>query len=190
MMNLRCFLCAFIVCMSMAALCSCEHRILTDPIDVHYVRVYLDEEIKNVNCGFYNESYEHPEFTRPMNMLACLADVQTGEIMHEGILRNQGTDERGNYIDGYIGAPLGEYNLLIYQLGSPLTLIKNTDDYFNIQAYTYVVSDRVLGYLEQTSKVIESGRIVQEPEHILVARCKDIHVKQSWSIDTDRKSVV
>lgn len=184
MMNLRHFLCAFFVCICSAALSSCEHRILTDPTDVHYVRVYLDEEIKNVSYGFYNESYEHPEFARPLNMLVCLADARTGEILHEGILRNQGSDVRGNYIDGHIGAPLGEYNLLIYQLGSPHTLIKNTDDYFKIQAYTTTVSDRVLGYLEQTSKVVDSERIMQEPEHILVARSKGVHISQAGKIDT------
>ena len=184
MMNLRHFLYAFVVCICIAALSSCEHRILTDPTDVHYVRVYLDEEIKNVNCGFYNESYEHPEFTRPLTMLACLADSQTGEVMSEGILKNQGSDARGNYIDGYIGAPSGEYNLVVYQLGSPLTLIKYTDDYFSMQAYTSTVSERVLGYLSQTSKVLGDEIIMQEPEHILVARCKDIQINQPEKIDT------
>ena len=186
MMKLRNFLYAFMVCICSAALSSCEHRILTDPTDVHYVRVYLDEVIKNVNCGFYNESYEHPEFTRPLTMLACLADSQTGEVMSEGVLKNQGSDLRGNYIDGYVGAPSGKYNLVIYQLGSPLTLIKHTDDYFSMQAYTSPVSDRVLGYLSQTSKVLGDGRIMQEPEHILVTRHDGIRLKHSVKVDTLR----
>lgn len=186
MMRLRHFLYVFMVGICSAVLSSCEHRILTDPTDVHYVRVYLDEVIKNVNCGFYNESYEHPEFTRPMAMLACLADSQTGEVISEGVLRNQRSDARGNYIDGYVGAPSGDYNLLIYQLGSPHTLIKYTDDYYGMQAYTATVSERVLGYLSQTSKVLGSERIMQEPEHILVARCNDIHVNHSEKVDTLR----
>ena len=184
MMNPRHFLYACVVGICFVTLTSCEHRVLSDPTKVHYVRVYLEEDIKNVNCGFYNETYEHPEFTRPLTMLACLADPQTGEVLSEGILNNQGSDARGNYIHGYVGAPSGEYNLVIYQLGSPLTLIKYADDYYNMQAYTSSVSDRVLGYLEQTSKVIGDDPIVQEPDHILVARCDDVHISQSVKVDT------
>lgn len=184
MMKLRHFLCACMVCMCLAALSSCEHRILMDPTDVHYVRVYLDEEIKNVNCGFYNESYEHPEFTRPLTMFACLADSQTGEVVSESVLKNQGSDTRGNYIEGYIAAPSGEYSLLMYQLGSPLTLIKHTGDYSSMYAYTSPVSDRILASLSQTSKVLGSERIMQEPEHILVSRCNGVHLNHIAKVDT------
>jgi hypothetical protein len=146
--------------------------------------VYIDEDIKNVTYGFYNESYEHPEFDRPLTMLACLADSQTGEVISEDILKNQGSDAKGYYIDGYVGAPSGKYNLIIYQLGSPRTLIRYTDDYFSMQAYTNPVSDRVMGYLSQTSKVLGEEGIMQEPEHIMVARCKDIRINHSEKVDT------
>lgn len=186
MMNIRHFLYTLIACLGAAVLSSCEHRILTDPTDVHYVRVYLDEDIRNVTYGFYNESYDHPEFTRPLNMMACLADSQSGEIISEGILKYQGSDERGNYIHGYIAAPLGEYNLLVYQLGSPHTLVKQTGNYFSMHAYTSTVGERVLGYLAQTSKVIDSEKIMQEPDHILVTRYDGIRLKHSVKVDTLR----
>jgi hypothetical protein len=48
-----------------------------------------------------------------------------------------------------------------------------------MQAYTNPVSDRVMGYLSQTSKVLGEEGIMQEPEHILVARCKDIRINHS-----------
>ena len=184
MIDLRHFLYTLMACICCIALSSCEHRILTDPTNVHYVRVYLDEEIKNVNCGFYNESYEHPEFTRPLTMLACLADSQTGEIISEGVLKHQGSDTRGNYIEGYVGAPSGEYNLIIHQLGSPLTLIKNADNYFSMQAYTPNVSERVLGYLSETSKSLGTDKIMQEPDHLLVSRCSDIKIEHADKVDT------
>lgn len=184
MMNLRHFLYTLIVCLGSTALSSCEHRILTDPTDVHYVRIYLDEDIRNVTYGFYNETYEHPEFSRPLSMLACLADIQTGEIISEGLLKNQGKDARGNYIDGYVAAPSGKYNLLAYQLGSPHTLIKQTGNYFSMYAYASTVGQRVLGQLEQTSKVIDIEKIMQGPEHILVTRYNDIQINHSVKIDT------
>lgn len=184
MMRIRHFLYTMMMCICSAVLSSCEHRILTDPTDIHYMRVYMDEVIKNVTCGFYNEAYDHPEYKRPLTMIAYLADAQTGKVISDGILRNQGNDERGYYIDGYIGAPAGDYHLVVYQMGSPVTLVKHTDEYFNMQAYTSVVSDRILGYLAQTSKVLGSDKIVQEPEHMMASRCYDVHINHSERVDT------
>ena len=186
MMKLRYFLFALVVCLISATFSSCEHRELTDPTDVHYVRVYMDEVIKNINCGFYNESFDHPEYKRPLSMLACLADAETGHIVRESLLRNQGTDQRGYYIDGYIGAPAGKYHLVIFQMGSALTMIDQTGNYFSMNAYTNPVSDRVLSYLAQTSKVLGGESIMQEPEHMMVARCNDIQINHSEKVDTLR----
>ena len=188
MMNIRHFLYACMACLCSAVLASCEHRILTDPTDVHYVRVYLDEEIKNVNCGFYNESYEHPNFFRPANMRAALADAQTGEILYEGLLRNQGNDEKGNYLDGYLSAPAGDYHILMYQLGSPVTLIRHHDSYFDMAAYTNPVNDRAMTYLPQIGNAIDREKIMGEPEHILASRCESIHISHSSGVDTLRTS--
>lgn len=188
MIKLRHFLCSLMVCICAVALSSCDHRVLTDPTDIHYVRVYIDDQIKNINYGFYNESYEHPEFTRPLTMLACLADAQTGEIITESLLKNQGTDNRGYYIHGYIGAPAGNYHLLIYQINSPVTLFQNTGDYFNLYAYTNNVGERILGHLAQTSKVLDSKKIMQEPDHIMVSRCNDIRINHSETVDTLKTS--
>ena len=50
------------LCIFMLMLNACEHRELSDPNTGHYLRIYLDEEIKNVTCGFYDESLKHPEY--------------------------------------------------------------------------------------------------------------------------------
>ena len=170
-------------------ICSCDHRELMDPDgNIHYVRVYMDEQIKNVTCGFYNETYERPEFNRPLNIHAALAEASSGEIIYEGLLRNQGNDERGYYIDGYIKANPGEYNLLMYQLGSSVTHIRNNSNYYKTQAYTSRVSERILGQLTETSKVVEAEKIVEEPEHILASRCENITIAPSFRVDTLKTS--
>lgn len=184
MKNLRHFLCAIIVCLCACVLSSCEHRILTDPTDVHYVRVYLDEEIKNVNCGFYNESYEHPDFFTPVNMRAALADARTGQILHDGLLRNRGNDEKGSYLDGYVSAPAGDYNIIIYQLGSSITHVMHADSYYDMTAYTRPVSDRTMGYIPQIGNVLDREKIMDEPEHLLVARYEDIRIEHTLTADT------
>ncbi len=163
---------------------SCDHRELSDPANVHYLRVYLNEEIKNVTYGFYNEAYEHPSFNSPLNMRAVLASEEMGEIVSEVLLRNQGSDERGKYIEGYIGAESGNYNLLVYQLGSPVTQIGYPNDYYEMVAYTNPVSERVLGYLSQISSKADRESIVDEPEHILVARGRNLHLSHYLGADT------
>lgn len=188
MIGLRHFLTMLSVCLFAVALSSCEHRELTDPTDVHYLRVYLDEKIKNVTDGFYNESYERPDYNKPQNIRAALASAQTGQIVAETLLRNHGSDKKGSYIDGYIGAPAGEYNLVMYQLGSPVTQIKNPDAYHDIAVYTQPVSDRVMNYLPQIGKVVDRENIVEEPEHILMSRCENILISHSLTVDTLRTS--
>lgn len=183
MMNLRRFL-MVLVGISTLLCSSCEHRILTDPMNVRYIRVYLDEQIKNVTCGFYNEAYEHPGFNPPMNIYAGLASAETGEIIAEGLIRNHGNDERGHYLDGYVSAPAGDYHLIMYQLGSPITHIKHPDSYFDMTAYTSPVSDRIMNYLPQTSASMNKSTIVEEPEHILASRCENIHLPYSMKVDT------
>ena len=56
---------------------ACEHRELSDPNTGHYLRIYVDENIKNVTCGFYDESLTHPEYKRPRVMRVVLAAVIT-----------------------------------------------------------------------------------------------------------------
>ena len=113
------------LCIFMLMLTACEHRELSDPNTGHYLRIYLDEEIKNVTCGFYDESLKHPEYKRPYVMRVVLADPASGRVVSERYFQHQGEDERGYYIDGHIGAEAGTYNLLVYNFGSAVTQIRN-----------------------------------------------------------------
>lgn len=171
-----------IVCLFGAS--SCEHRILQDPSNTHYIRVYLDEQIKNVTCGFYNETYDRPSYSTPLVIRAVLASPSSGKVVSESLLRGRGSDGRGDYIDGYIAATEGEYNLLLYQMGSPLTLIRNTENFFEMLAYTKPVNDQIMGYLPSLSKDQEHSRIVTEPEHLLACVCERIPIRNSSSVDT------
>lgn len=152
----------------MSVLASCEHRILTDPKDNHYIRVYLDEEIRNVTCGIYNEAYDRPEYRPPINLRAALADPQTGEVLMEYILRGNGQDEGGRYIDGYIAAPVGRYSLVIHEVGLPSTKIRNMYDYSSMHAYTDPAD----------------GVAMREPDHMFYDMCDVVNVRYSQHVDT------
>ena len=163
---------------------SCEHRELSDVNNMHYVRVYLDEDIKNVTTGIYNEAYDRPTYTRPVVLRAVLASPINGEVKYESMLRNHGNDERGYYIDGHIAAIEGQYDLLIYQMGSAKTLLKYPDDLSRIEAYTNPVPNRVLNYLPILTAEFGPDNIRTEPEHILCTKCERVDVPLTVSIDT------
>ena len=85
---------------------SCEHRPLEDPFGRgRFIRVYLDENIRNVSFGFYDETKEKPQYSSPQLMRVVCADPSTGMVMSERYLHETGRDERGYYIQGYITAP-------------------------------------------------------------------------------------
>ena len=52
----------------------CERRPLVEAGNTHYVRVYLDEEIKNVTTGFYDSSLPTPEYATPDVLRVVLYD--------------------------------------------------------------------------------------------------------------------
>ena len=122
-----------VMCLGLFA---CEHRPLEDPNNGHYVRVYIDEQIKNVTYGFYDESREKPTYERPRVLRVVLTDPETDKIVVEKYLQSYGEDERGYYVDGYIAASEGEYNLMVYNFGTEKTKIRYESSFFNMQAFT------------------------------------------------------
>ena len=179
----------YIVMLSlMLGLFSCEHRELTDPQDNHYIRVYLDEQIKNITCGIYNENYENPEYNGPITLRAILADPQSGEVISERILRGQGKDERGRYIDGYIVAPSGTYNILIHSVGSSVSKIKNEDNFYKIYSFTDPVNEYYLNFIPVSSQNVSHSLIAQQPEHLFHDISEQIIIPFSKEVDTLRNS--
>lgn len=49
----------------------CERRPLVDVGNTHYVRVYLDEELKNVTTGFYDPTLAKPEYKTRVCCVSC-----------------------------------------------------------------------------------------------------------------------
>lgn len=167
-------------------LVSCEHRMLEIPENARYIRVYLDEEIKNVTVGFYNETYECPDYVRPRALRVVLADPESGDLVSERYLQNQGTDSEGYYLDGYINVPPGKYNILLYDFGSPQTLIRNDQNYYAMQAYTNPVNEYYMQYLPAVRQTVDVQSIVQQPEHLFHDVAEQIVVPKSLGLDTLR----
>lgn len=166
------------------SLFSCEHRPLTDINTGHYIRVYVDDDIRNITYGLYNGQLELPEYTQPKALRVIVSDPDTDAIIAERFLQKQGTDDRGHYFEGHISIPAGEYNLMAYSFGSVVTLLKNENSFYTMTAYTASLSDRHLQYIPTLSLDMSKSRIVRTPEHIFCDVAQPIQVEESAIIDT------
>lgn len=171
---------------------SCDHRELVEPTgNVHYIRVYIDEQIKNVTCGFYRDSIERPEYKRPTVLRAVLANPLSGKVVSERFLQTKGEDERGYYLEGYLNAPPGDYHLMVYNFATETILIRNEDNYYQMEGYTYQIPD----YLRSGS--IRSGvdakgnsrAIHYEPDLFFLFTEENIKIEESMQVDTLRTAV-
>ena len=163
---------------------SCEHRPLEDPFNAHYVRIYIDENIKNVTYGFYDDTRIKPEYYRPRVLRVLLSHPLTGEVVSERYLQSYGEDERGYYVDGYIAAAEGEYNMMVYNFGSSKTKISNEYSYYDMQAYTSPVSSAYYQYFPMMQEAIESKSIRYCPDHLFLTTCESVKVDNKLYVDT------
>lgn len=177
------------------AVVSCEKRPLMELSNTHYVRVYVDETIKNVTCGFYNDMYARPEYDSPDVLRLVLADPQTGEVKAERFLRNCGNDGKGLYYDGYIVADPGRYTLMAYNFDTESTIIKSYNNHRDAKAYTNEIASHLRTKIASRSKKLDQSgtsseqaslpeRIVYDPDHLFAANCGEVIIPYVEKVDT------
>ena len=167
---------------------SCEHRPLENPYNVHYVRVYIDEQIKNVTCGFYDDSRIKPTYIRPRVLRVVLTDPVSDKVVVEKYLQSSGEDQRGYYIDGYIAVADGQYNLMVYNFGTEKTKIGNENSIPNMKAFTSQVSDSYYQYFPMIKDSIDKNTIRYCPDHLYLVSNEPVKVNKNVNIDTLRNS--
>ena len=173
------------VCMS-----SCEHRLLEDPSDKHYIRVYFDEHIKNVTYGFYDESRQETDYTTPKVLRVAFYNPLSGRQEYQGYLQKSGSDERGNYVEGYVPAIEGEYNMLVNKFDTRSTYLKNESVYDDALVYTKPISESVMHSLSSMRGTSEPdfGIILYEPDHFFVESEEMMPIKETLALDTLRNA--
>ncbi len=159
---------------------SCHRRPLVDPQLTRYVRIYVDEELKNITTGFYNPAHAHPEYHAPEIMRVMLYDA-SGRMVSERYLRNRGSDEQGAYYDGYIVAEPGDYTLLAYNFNTETTIVGSEDNLMDAEAHTNEIASHLRSRLSSRSNE-SHDRIVYDADPLLVARGA-VHVAYSETID-------
>ncbi len=161
---------------------ACERRPLEDPVNVHYIRVYVDEQIKNVTTGFYADDRVKPAYASPSAVRVALYDPSSGNMVSERYLRESARDEKGLYFHGYIDAEQGEYNLLAYNFGTESAILANENHFFTSYAYTNSVSPLVAQGLPSRNRSEE--RVVNMPDNLFLAQMESIKIGSSIGVDT------
>lgn len=173
-------------------LTSCEHRELVDLHEEiageHYVRIYMNEHLRNVTYGFYDETKEKPEYSTPKAIRVTLSDPNTGEVVAERYLTESGSDERGNYLHGHIVAQPGTYHLLAYNYDTQSTHIYGEYSYPDMEVYTNPVKEPLKDYLQgvRSPEVTRAEEIRYEPDHVFVASIEGATLKHNLEGDTLR----
>ncbi len=172
---------------------ACDFRPLDELGNTHYVRIYIDEEILNETIGFYNDNNAKPVYKRPEVMRVTLADRNTGKVVAERYLRNQGDDENGHYYDGYIICDPGKWSLLAWNFDTESTQVRAPDDQFNATAFTNGIASHISSSIpSRTSlkagdeKKYDNEKIVYEPDNLFVSDYNEVVVPYSTKLDTLR----
>lgn len=176
----------YVLAMMLLLLVGCEHRPLVEVTDSHYIRIYLNERILNVSHGFYDENMVKPEYKTPRVMRVTLSDTETGKVISDHFLQQQGSDERGNYIEGYINAQPGVYNLLAYNFDTESTHIRNEQSYKDMEVYTNAIDEKLKAKI-QSARSIEDSRaeeIRYEPDHFFITDIPNVQLETNYRKDT------
>ena len=155
----------------------CEHR----PLEMReyeeniFVRVYYDENIRNVSFGFYDESKKKPEYSSPKMMRVAFFDNVSDKLVSERYLYDCGRDERGYYIQGKMNLPNGKYNMLAYNFDTNEIETRNNYSYRTISAYTNALSESEANRFF-SSRGDDATNICRQPDHLFVAKVEDVEI--------------
>lgn len=180
------------VLVALALSVSCERRPLMELSNTHYVRVYVDEDIKNVTTGFYNDAHNRPDYKSPDVLRVSLSDPETGTVKAERFLRDKGEDEKGTYYEGYVIAEPGEYRLFAYNFDTESVVISDASNHSQAKAYTNEIASHLMTRIpsrasksdQQSAGTKAPESIVYDPDHLFLANCGDLLVPYVEDVDT------
>lgn len=193
---------------------SCNFRPLIDPDNDLIVDVAINMEgLSNVTCDIYNENIQPPEINTDM-MHVMFYNPDTDKLSAETYISDSHmeTDENGNevkVVTGKINIRPGNYKLLIYNFDTESTLIRNHDNFNEVEAYTENVPESLKKlYLEAIEAAKSSAgnggtkagddddeikNMVFEPDILMVAKNENEEIPYHTgihTIKTDASSIV
>ncbi|MBO5865248.1 MAG: DUF5119 domain-containing protein [Bacteroidaceae bacterium] len=186
--NFKSILPIFVTLCLMLFCAGCEHRKLEELnyYENYFVKIYFDENIRNVSYGFYDESKKRPEYASPQSMRIVFCDEVTGKAVVERYLSEYGKDERGYYIQGLLSVPFGKYNVLAYNFDTKNTQVKSENDYEMMTACTTPLGENEINWIfsSRGEGAEDDEPIYKQPDHLFVAKVEGVEVTASHYKDS------
>ena len=158
-----------VVALSALLFSACKRR----PMEEAYLRVYLDLTIDKEIVNYEVKDGE------PGLMRVAFFDSVTKEYLSHDYVPSTG---------GYIFAPFGTVDMVVYNLDAGQTHIRNYYDWDDIEAFTYDIDEQSRSpftrYLQSRVDTRPSYENIREtPGHLFVARKYNIFIPQHISQD-------
>lgn len=185
-------LCRYLLVLSAVLLAAaCERRPLVDPDGQTEFRVrIITEGINNVTCNLYNPNLTPQTITS--DMVRLLIYDPTGEQLITQAFASDKTVEEGvEVLSRRVDVPAGNYRVLGYNFDLGDTHFEHEERFSTLRAFTPEISEQL--YARVGSRAEEIGTIYYEPEHVLVARERDLQLKATGDlqvVEMDATSVV
>lgn len=160
---------------------SCQRRPFSQRTTGVDLRLRIETEIVN------NADVEMPE-----NMRVDMFDVETGDLKYTDYVGPEG---------GYIYPEPGMYDMVVYNIGTEATQIRNERCFDEVEAYTDDVSafikSQLAKFLEMRAKErsqsaveAEEERVVWQPDHLFVGRKLGVAVPMFLEEEGRREIVI
>lgn len=161
----------------------CHRRPLEEMQDKIRIRVKVNvKAVANVTASVYNSHIPIPSLDTDM-MRVMVYDTDSKNLLAQSFLVSKELDEEGNQVlSGDLSISYGRYDFLVYNFDTPTTKVSGENNENTILAYTPEISAAMKAHLFGLSKADEDeldkkyGHIQYEPDHLVVAREKDLAV--------------
>lgn len=158
------------------AVVSCKRVPLYDASSGIYLelqlKLNLDMTVSDtIDLGAHPQYYNKVHLTAPSRLAACFYDVNTHQLVAKEFVGPTG---------GYItSVPAGTYDILVYELGTIVTLTAQDDSRDYLKAHTRDITSSVSGVFRSST----SDPVISEPDHLLVAKKAGVVIPDHADID-------
>lgn len=178
--------------MVLGAFPACQRRPLEDPDFFTKVKVKVNvNAISNVTCDVYNDKLPVQNI-EPTAMHVLFYDINDNSVAAESYITNVSSEVDGSRsLSGDIAILPGNYKMLVYDFGTESTIVRNYSNFYSAEAYTDLVESSIRSHFQ--AKAGESGMIVNQPDHLVVASSEEENIpwhNDVYTIFTEAKSVV
>lgn len=180
------------ILLGLLAVGGCVRRDLLDPDLAAELRIrLLTDGVHNVTCDIYNPELQRPALTSD-KLRALIYNASGEELLSQGFLSQKSLDASGNEVlSNAISLTSGNYRVVGYNFDVEHTLIDHEAQYSTIRAISTEIPRNY--YTRFGTRISNSEAIYFPPEHLLVAREKELHVANHTGvkrIELDARTVV